>query len=100
MGAEARPGGRVLETVSEVHATARGAPRRLASEADIALAQQGNWHEELLFMLEQALARCDEIIRHLAGRDVRLDALQDVKAATKVDIGKAPRSGSKAPSDI
>jgi hypothetical protein len=63
------------------------------------LAQQGNWHEELLCMLEQALARCDEIVRHLAGCDARLDALQDVKAATKVDIGKAPRSGSNAPAE-
>jgi len=50
-------------------------------------------------MLEQALARCDEIVRHLAGCDARLDALQDVKAATKMDIGKAPRSGSNAPAE-
>ena len=47
-------------------------------------------------MLKQALARCDDIVRHLAGCDARLDALPDVRAATRLDIGKTPRSGSKA----
>jgi hypothetical protein len=41
------------------------------------LVLQGNWREEQLFMLKQALARCDDILRHLAGCDARLDALPD-----------------------
>ena len=66
-----------------------------ASEGDIAKALTGNWREEHLFVLTQALAMYDDIDRHLAECDARLDALLDARACKAVDIGKAPRAGSK-----
>jgi transposase len=76
---------------------ARHRQRRVkASEAEIAKALQGNWREEHLFVLGQALAMYDDIARHLAECDVRLDALLDARGQAKVDIGKLPRAGSKA----
>lgn len=76
---------------------ARHRQRRVkASEAEIARALQGNWREEHLFVLKQALAMYDDIGRHLAECDARLDALLDARGTAKVDIGKLPRAGSKA----
>ena len=66
-----------------------------ASEADIAKALTGNWREEHLFVLKQALAMYDDIGRHLAECDSRLDQLLDERAGQAVDIGKLPRAGSK-----
>jgi len=78
-------------------ALARHRHRRIkASEADIVRALTGNWREEHLFVLEQALAMYDDIGRHLGECDARLDALLDQRAAAKVDIGALPRAGSKA----
>jgi len=76
---------------------ARHRQRRVkASEAEIARALEGNWREEHLFVLTQALAMYDDIGRHLAECDTKLDALLDARIATKVDVGKMPRAGSKA----
>jgi transposase len=66
-----------------------------ASEADIARALTGNWREEHLFVLGQALGVYDDIGRHLAECDTRLDQLLDERARLAVDIGKLPREGSK-----
>jgi transposase len=76
---------------------ARHRNRRVkASEADIAKALTGNWRDEHLFVLKQALAMYDDISRHLAECDTKLDGLLDERSATKVDIGPTPRLGSKA----
>jgi hypothetical protein len=49
-----------------------------------------------LFVLGQALSMYDDISRHLAECDARLDALLDARSQAKVDLGKLPRAGSKA----
>lgn len=67
-----------------------------ASEADIVKALTGNWREEHLFVLRQALGVYDDIGRHLAECDARLDQLLDERSRKTVDIGKLPRAGSKA----
>lgn len=76
---------------------ARHRNRRIrASEADIAKALTGNWREEHLFVLKQALGMYDDIGGHLAECDARLEALLDQRASAKVDLGALPRAGSKA----
>ncbi|MDG0836284.1 IS110 family transposase, partial [Pelomonas saccharophila] len=67
-----------------------------ASEADIIKALTGNWREEHLFVLKQALGVYDDIGRHLAECDAKLEALLDERVAAKVDLGPAPRAGSKS----
>jgi transposase len=80
----------------DAQALARHRHRRIkASEAEIVKALTGNWREEHLFVLEQALGVYDDIGRHLAKCDARLDQLLDERAHQAVDIGKLPREGSK-----
>jgi transposase len=67
-----------------------------ASEADIVKALTGNWREEHLFVLKQALGVYDDLGHHLAECDAKLQALLDQRAATKIDLGPTPRAGSKA----
>jgi hypothetical protein len=55
----------------------------------------GNWRDEHLFVLGQALAMYDDIARHLAECDAKLQALLAQLGQAKVDLGKAPRAGSK-----
>jgi transposase len=71
-----------------------------AGEDDIARALVGNWREEHLFVLAQALAMYDDIQRHLDVCDAKLQALMSELGATKVDLGRAPRAGSKARADF
>ena len=66
-----------------------------ASEHDIAKALTGNWREEHLFVLRQALAMYDDIGRHLTECDTKLQGLLSALGVSKVDLGKAPRAGSK-----
>jgi transposase len=66
-----------------------------ASKDEIARALQGNWRQEHLFVLAQSLAMYDDIQRHLAECDAKLRALMSELAAAQVDIGRAPRAGSK-----
>lgn len=47
-------------------------------------------------MLKQALGAYDDIGRHLAECDARLDQLLHARATKAVDIGKLPRQGSKS----
>ena len=76
---------------------ARHRHRRVkASEAEVVKALTGNWREEHLFVLRQALGMYDDIGRHLAECDARLDQLLDARAIKTVDIGKLPRQGSKS----
>jgi transposase len=67
-----------------------------ASEHDIVRALTGNWREEHLFVLKQALAMYDDIAKHLAECDAKLRALLAERSAASVDLGQAPRTGSKA----
>ena len=87
----------IVAGVRDAKQLARHRQRRVkANEAEIARALQGNWREEHLFVLKQALAMYDDIRRHLAECDARLDAVLDARSTAKVDIGKLPRAGSKA----
>jgi transposase len=66
-----------------------------ASAEQILKALTGNWREEHLFVLEQALAMYDDIARHLGKCDTKLQALLTDLGQSKVDMGKVPRAGSK-----
>jgi len=66
-----------------------------ASAEDVTKALTGNWRDEHLFVLGQALAMYDDIARHLAECDEKLEALLTQLGQRKVDIGRAPRAGSK-----
>jgi transposase len=66
-----------------------------ASAEDVARALTGNWREEHLFVLSQALAMYDDIARHLTECEAKLEALLADRAQRKVDLGKAPKTGSK-----
>jgi transposase len=66
-----------------------------ASEQDIVRALTGNWREEHLFVLGQALSMYDDIARHLRDCDTKLQALLAERSASGVDIGKTPRAGTK-----
>ena len=66
-----------------------------ASAQEITKALTGNWREEHLFVLRQALAMYDDIARHLGECDAKLQALLSNLGQTQIDLGKAPREGSK-----
>lgn len=65
-----------------------------ASAEEIIKALTGNWRPEHLFVLKQSLGMYDDIARHLAECDTKLNAgLQDL-GQKSVDLGKTPRAGS------
>ena len=66
-----------------------------ASEQEIVQALTGNWREEHLFVLGQALGMYDDIAAHLHECDVKLGQLLAERSAASVDLGKAPHAGSK-----
>ena len=66
-----------------------------ASTEEIIKALTGNWREEHLFVLRQSLGMYDDIARHLAECDTKLNAGLTDLGQKSVDLGKAPRSGSK-----
>ena len=75
---------------------ARHRNRRVKANAEaMAKALTGNWREEHLFVLGQALAMYDDIARHLAECDAKLQALLCDLGQRNVDLGKVPRAGSK-----
>jgi transposase len=77
-------------------ALARHRQRRVkASAEEITKALTGNWRDEHLFVLSQALAMYDDIARHLSECDAKLQALLTDLGQSKVDLGHAPRVGSK-----
>ena len=71
-----------------------------ASAEEITKALTGNWRDEHLFVLGQALAMYDGIARHLAECDTKLQALLRALGQRNVDLGKAPRAGSKTRQDF
>ena len=66
-----------------------------ASAEEITKALTGNWRDEHLFVLGQALAMYDDIARHLAECDTKLQALLRALGQRNVDLEKVPRAGSK-----
>ena len=66
-----------------------------ASAEEITKALTGNWREEHLFVLRQALAMYDDIARHLNECDAKLQTLLSQLGQAKVDLGRVPRAGSK-----
>lgn len=79
------------------HALSRLRHRRVkASEDDVLKALTGNWRDEHLFVLGQALAMYDDLARHLAQCDAKIDILLDRRGRASIDIGKAPRAGTRA----
>jgi len=66
-----------------------------ASAEEITKALTGNWREEHLFVLRQALAMYDDIAQHLLECDTKLQTLLSQLGQSKVDLGPAPRAGSK-----
>jgi len=75
---------------------ARHRRRRVkASGEQVLKALTGNWREEHLFVLGQALAMYDEIAARLAECDAKLQTLLAERSQTPLALGKAPRAGSK-----
>lgn len=75
---------------------ARHHDRRIkASKDDASKALTGNWREEHLFVLAQVLAMYDDIGHHLANGNSNLQELLAERSRTSVDLGNAPKSGSK-----
>ncbi len=66
-----------------------------ASSEEITKALTGNWRDEHLFVLAQSLAMYDDIARHLTECDAKMQALLTELGQGQVDLGKAPRAGSK-----
>ena len=66
-----------------------------ASAEEITKALTGNWREEHLFVLGQALGVYDDIAKHLAVCEAKLQGLLAQLGQAKVDLGKAPKAGSK-----
>ena len=76
---------------------ARHRHRRIkASEQDIVRAFTGNWRDEHLFVLGQALAMYDDIAKHLRECETKLQTLLAERSAASIELGKVPRAGSKA----
>jgi transposase len=77
-------------------ALARHRNRRVkASDEAITKALTGNWREEHLFVLAQALAMYDDIGRHLADCDAKLHVLLTERSRGSIDLGNTPKAGSK-----
>lgn len=67
-----------------------------ASAEQITAALTGNWRDEHLFVLRQALTMYDHFAEQLSECDAKLQALLPERATASVALGKAPRQGSKA----
>jgi transposase len=67
-----------------------------ASAEEITKALTGNWRDEHLFVLGQALAMYDDIASRLAECDAKLQTLLGERGRAQVDLGRAPKAGSKS----
>lgn len=67
-----------------------------ASKQTIERALTGNWREEHIFVLTQALTMYDDIGRRLLECDIRLESLLQSQVTAPVDLGQPPRDGTKA----
>ena len=66
-----------------------------ASLEDVVKALTGNWRDEHLFVLRQALAMYDDIAKYLRECDAKLQTLLVALGRHNIDLGKLPRAGSK-----
>jgi transposase len=66
-----------------------------ATRAQIVQALTGNWREEHLFVLGQAVAMYDDIARHLTECDAKLQQLLGERGRSVVELDQAARAGSK-----
>jgi transposase len=66
-----------------------------ASREEVVRALTGNWRDEHLFVLKQALGMYDDIGRRLAACDAELQTLLRQRSQARVDVGRAPKTGSK-----
>jgi transposase len=66
-----------------------------ASAEEVTKALTGNWREEHVFVLRQALAIYDDIGRYLTECDAQLETLLAERSQRQMDLGKAPKVGSK-----
>jgi transposase len=70
--------------------------RRVKAPVEMIIkALTGNWRDEHLFVLRQALAMYDDIARHLSECDAELQTQLRALGQRNVDLGKAPREDSK-----
>ena len=67
-----------------------------ANPEQIAAALTGNWRDEHLFVLRQALAMYDHLAGQCSECEAKLQELLPQRATHRVDLGKPPRSGTKA----
>jgi len=67
-----------------------------ASAEEVTRALTGNWRDEHLFVLKQALAMYDGIGQRIVECETKLQALLGQRAQAKVDVGGAPKTGSKS----
>ena len=67
-----------------------------ASKDEVRRALTGTWRQEHLFVLAQALAMYDDIARRLAECEHKLQDLLGQRSLHEIDIGRAPRAGTKA----
>jgi transposase len=67
-----------------------------ASAEEVIKALTGNWRDEHLFVLGQALAMYDDIARRLNECDAKLQTLLGERGRAPVDLGRAPKAGSKS----
>ena len=67
-----------------------------ASAEDVTKALTGNWRDEHLFVLGQALAMYDDIARRLGECDAKLQTLLGERGRARVDLGRVPKAGSKS----
>lgn len=67
-----------------------------AGTEEVVKALTGNWRDEHLFVLAQALAMYDDIGRHLLECETKLQALLIERSRAAVDLGKSPRQGTKS----
>lgn len=76
---------------------ARHRHRRVkASTEEVIRALTGNWRQEHLFVLGQALSMYDDIARHLRECDAQMQVLLGQRAQCAINVGAVPRAGSKA----
>lgn len=66
-----------------------------ASRDEVVRALTGNWRDEHLFVLKQALGMYDDIGRRLAACDAELQTLLRQRAQARIDVGRVPKTGSK-----
>ena len=69
-----------------------------ASAAEVRRALTGNWRDEHVFVLTQALAMYDSLAQRVSECDAKLEALLTALGRHDVELGRAKRASKNAPS--